>query len=136
DAYANADTAPVTVNVTDVAEDPVFGSPTGGGGWEFSISEMAHDSHTVGGIPVSDPQDDIMGITVYEGDIGNPSTWTETDAFFAWDHHGMATLLVNDEWQLDHESKPQWNLVLKAVDAYGNSGTVGVTVNLTDEVEW
>lgn len=48
----------------------------------------------------------------------------------------MATLLVNDEGQLDHESKPEWNLILKATDVYGNSGSTGVKVTLSDEVEW
>lgn len=137
DMMGNSDTVSVSVVVGDVAEDPVFGAPVAPATeWAFGISEMAHTYDTVGTLPVSDPQGDYIYITVYEGDIADPSTWSQSNAFFAYDDSGTATIQVNDEWELDHETTPEYDLILEADDMNGNTATVGVTVTLTDEIEW
>jgi len=82
------------------------------------------------------PQDDLCCIEVYEGDINDPMTWVLSDAFKATDVNGTATITVNNEWSLDHETKIVHNLILQAVDAQGNTATTGATITLTDEVEW
>jgi|GEM_PF-3393758 len=49
-------TVPVSVVVSDVDENPVFGAPVAPAtAFEFTISEMAHNDDVVGEIPVSDP---------------------------------------------------------------------------------
>ena len=137
DMMGNSATVPVSVVVSDVDENPVFGAPVAPAtAFEFTISEMAHNDDVVGGIPVSDPQDDLCCIEVYGGDINDPMTWVLSDAFKATDVNGTATITVNNEWSLDHETKIVHNLILQAVDAQGNTATTGATITLTDEVEW
>ncbi len=130
-------TVSVSVVVGDVDEDPVFGAPIAPAtAFEFTISEMAHNGDAVGGIPVSDPQDDLCWIEVYEGDINIPATWVLSNAFRAIDVNGTATIEIDNEGSLDHESQVDYNLILKAVDGLGNTATIGAKVTLTDEVEW
>lgn len=69
-------TTTVTINVTDVAEDPSFNAPPAPETeWFFIVSEMAPNGHVVGLIPVTDPQPNtFLTLDVYEGDITDQLT--------------------------------------------------------------
>jgi hypothetical protein len=149
DMMGHSATVSVSVVVGDVAEDPVFGA----GPFEFTISEMAHNDVVVGALGLTDPQDDLCSVTVYEfdpdngGSAADPTTWTQTDTFRVdLLAGGQSNLVVDNEWNLDFEAlvpngtanppPAELHLVLEAMDAMGNTGITEVTVTLTDEVEW
>ena len=59
-----------------------------------------------------------------------------SNTFNAYHGSGAAIIQVSNEFDLDHETKQQYQLILTANDMQGGSDPVGVTVDLTDEVEW
>jgi hypothetical protein len=125
----------LTLKILDVAEAPTFGTPPPGG-FTFTISEVALTGDSVGTVPVSDPQGDYVSLTVFEGDISDPTTWEQSSTFFAYDDGlGGAVIEVNDGMLLDYETTPTYDLILEASDMT-ESDTVAVTVNVTDEHDW
>lgn len=130
----NATTMGITVNVTDVAEAPVFSAPSGPK-WEFSVPEDAATGDTVPtpGLTVSDPQGDWVTLTLYEGDINDPSTWTTNYDFYAYEDLGEVVIEVSSG-TLDYETTPTYDLILEGMDME-NSTAIEVKINVTDVAE-
>lgn len=118
DMEGNSDLATVTVNVTDVAEDPIFNPTT----YTFSVAEDAAFGATVGALSATDPQNDISGYSITAGD---PSS------VFSVDSSGNLTV----QGSLDFETTATYTLTVQVQDMGGHSDTATVTVNVTDVAE-
>ena len=117
DAGGLSDTAAVTVNLTNVNEDPTASDAT------FSLAENSADGTVVGSVSASDPDaGDTLSYAITGGD---PSRGVRIDA-------ATGQITVADSAQLDFETTPVFNLTVTVTDAGGLSDTAAVTVNLTN----
>ncbi len=108
------DTALVTVNVTDLNENPVVTPAT------FELAENAATGTPVGVIQANDPENNDLTFSL-----------TGTTLFVINANSGQITVAPNAV--LDYETKPaSFNFTVQAKDTSGKPGTASVTVNLTD----
>lgn len=121
-------TMAVTINVTNVDEAPVLTATE----TTFSIPEDAqpYDVVTSTDITVSDPQGDWVTLTLYEGDISDPSTWMTSYDFYAYENLGSVVIEVSSG-SLDHEVKPVFDLILEAHDG-SYTDVLSITVDVGD----
>ena len=117
DSGGLADTAAVTVNLTDVNEAPNMNNQG------FVELENAPDGTIVATLGASDP------------DVGDTRTFTilsgnESGAFALNETSGKIT--VADSTQLDYETTPTFTLLVEVRDAGGLTDTATVTINLVD----
>jgi uncharacterized repeat protein (TIGR01451 family) len=114
DEGGNTDAANVTIDVTDVNENPTIAPQT------FTIPEDAANGATVGTVIAADPEDGTLTFSI---DAGTP---------FAINAN-TGVLTVADKSKLDFETKPQIKFKAKAQDngAPPKSGEGEITVNVT-----
>ena len=117
DAGGLSDTAAVTVNLTNVNEDPTASDAT------FSLAENSADGTVVGSVSASDP--DASDTLSYAITGGDPSGAFSIDA-------ATGQITVADSAQLDFETTPVFSLTVTVTDAGGLTDTAAVTVNLTN----
>ena len=114
DNKGGTDEIPVTINITDVNEAPVFSdtSPT-----NRSVSENLV-SGTVVGIPVSatDEDDDILEYSL---------SGTDADSFSVDSSSGQ----IRTSERLNYESRDTYSVIVTVDD--NNGGTVNITVNIS-----
>ena len=120
DAGGLTDEAAVTVNLTDVNEDPAASDAT------FALAENSADGAVVGSVSASDP--DAGDTLTYVITGGDPGGAFSIDA-------ATGEITVNDSAQLDFETTPIFNLTVTVTDAGGLTDTAAVTVNLTNANE-
>ena len=122
DAGGLTDTAAVTVNVTNVNEDPTVNSAS------FSIDEHSADGSAVGAITGSDPDaGDSLSYSIIAGnDQGLFSINSATGA-----------ITINNGIDLDFEVSPTHTLTIRVTDSGSPplSKTATVTINLNDVFE-
>ena len=117
DAGGLTDTAAVTVNLTNVNEDPSASDAT------FGLAENSANGTAVGSVSASDPDaGDTLSYAITGGDPGGA---------FAIDS-ATGEITVADSSQLDFETSPVFNLTVTVTDAGGLTDTAAVTVNVTD----
>ena len=117
DAGGLTDTAAVTVNLTNVNEDPAASDAS------FGLAENSANGTVVGSVSASDPDaGDTLSYAITGGD--------PTGAFAIDSATGEIT--VADSSQLDFEASPVFNLTVTVTDAGGLTDTAAVTVNLTN----
>ncbi len=108
--------ATVTINVTDVDENPVF-NPTS---YTFAVPENAAVGTVVGTVLATDPQNDICGYSVNFVGVGG------TLPFYA---DSMGNIILSES--LDFETTEEYALTAAAYDMQG-CGIASVTINVTD----
>ena len=108
-----SDTAQITINVTDINENPVVNDTT------FTISEAAANGTVVGTVTATDPE-------------GGALTFTRsgTTAFSINATTGQVT--VADNTQLDYETHPTMTFVVTVTDPGGKTDTATITVTLDE----
>ena len=117
DAGGLTDTAAVTVNLTNVNEDPTASDAA------FAVAESSADGTVVGSVSASDP--DASDTLSYAITGGDPSGAFSIDA-------ATGQITVADSAQLDFETTPVFSLTVTVTDAGGLTDTAAVTVNLTN----
>ena len=115
DLGGQSDTASVTVNVTDVNENPnVSDTPFNG------LSEMAPNGTVVGTVTATDPEND-------------PLTFTRTSGSAAFAINATTgQVTVANNTLLNFETQPSPTFVVTVSDGKGGSDTATITVNLVD----
>jgi VCBS repeat-containing protein len=112
-----ADTATVTVNLTDVNEAPTVDGAT------FNLAENSADGTSVGTVTAGDPDGgDTLTYSITGGNTGG--------AFGIDSATGEIT--VANSGALDYETIPSFNLTVEARDNGGLADTAGVAINLTN----
>ena len=108
-----SDTAQITINVTDINENPVVNDTT------FTISEASDTGANVGTVTATDPE-------------GGQLTFARsgTTAFSINAATGQVT--VADKNLLDYETNPTMTFVVTVTDPGGKTDTATITVNLTE----
>ncbi len=86
----------------------------------FSINENPQPDSRVGNIDITDNQSDPVSLSIVSGNIGN--------AFFVDDVR--AALLVSDNADIDFETTPVYNLLIRATDDQGLTAEANIIVNL------
>ena len=109
------DTATVTINLTDVAEAPVFSPDT----YTFSVAENAAFGTLVGAVAASDPEGDLLAFAIIAGNPGGE--------FFI----PVTTGEIKVNGGLDFETTSSYTLTVQ-VTANSQSDTATVTINVTD----
>jgi len=122
DSGGLTDTAAVTVNVTDVNEDPTVSSAS------FSIDEHSADGSAVGTLTASDP--DAGDSLTYSIIAGNDQGLFSIDS-------STGKITVNNGTDLDFEVDPTYTLTIRVADSGSPalSETATVTINLNDIFE-
>lgn len=106
------DTALVTVNVTNVNENPVVNAAT------FTIAESAANGTVVGTVTATDPEPGPLTFSL-----------SGSTAFAINANTGQIT--VADSNQIDFETDPSISFTVQAQDTGGKTGSATITVNLT-----
>ncbi len=107
------DTAQITINVTDVNENPVVNDTA------FSISEAAANGSNVGTVTATDPEGGALNFAR-----------SGTTAFNINSTTGQITVADNN--QLDYEADPSMTFVVTVTDPGGKTDNATITVNLTE----
>ena len=118
DGNGESNSINVTINVTDVGEKPVFAP----GGVTLTVAE-----NTASGTNIGDP------ITATDPDSGDTLTYSlqrgDADSFRIDANTGQ----VRTHAALDYETKDAYtDLVVRATDSTGLTGSTRVTINVTD----
>lgn len=113
DEGGSSDTAQITINVTDVNENPNVSDQS------FSISEAATNGTVVGTVAATDPE---SGALIFSR--------SGTTAFNINSSTGQVT--VADSTQLDYEADPSMTFVVTVTDPGGKTDNATITVNLTE----
>lgn len=118
-----ADTASVTVNLSDVNEVPTANNAS------FGIDENSSNGTALGTVSASDPDaGDTLDYTITGGNTGG--------AFAIDNATGLITVASSSA--LDYEATPTFILTVEAQDTGGLTDTASVTINLNDvnETPW
>ena len=107
------DTALITVDITNVNENPVVNPQS------FTISENAANGTNVGTVAASDPEGAALTLSI----VG-------ASPFAINGNTGLIT--VANSSQLDFETTPSINFTVSALDPGGKTGSGTMTVNLTN----
>jgi hypothetical protein len=114
-------TGQLTINVSDVNEEPVFaGTP-----FTFTVDENSSNGSVVGTIHATDPDNgQTVQYTITGGNVGNAFTLNPT----------TGVLTVAKSTMLDFETNPVFNLTIQAFDDGTLRRTIdsAVTINLRD----
>ena len=119
DGNGGTDSTPVTVNLTDVNEDPSFaGSPA-----TLEVAENSALGTNVG-----------AAITATDPDAGDTLTYSLSGTDAASFAIGSSTGQITTKTGVtcDYESKSRYSLTVEASDGSGVTASIAVTVNLTD----
>ena len=108
------DTALITVNLTNINENPTVAPAT------FTISEAAGNGTVVGTVTATDPENQTLSFSI----VG-------VSPFAINGSSGQLT--VADSSQLNYESDPSLEITVQALDPGGKSGSATITINLTEE---
>ena len=108
------DTALITVNLTNINENPTVTPAT------FTISEAAGNGTVVGTVAASDPENQTLTFSI----VGVSP--------FAI-NSGSGQITVADSSQLNYENDPSIDFTVQALDPGVKSGSATITVNLTEE---
>jgi|GEM_PF-2234808 len=118
DGQANSNLATVVVTVNPVNDPPVVTPAT------FMLSEDSPVGTVVGTVVASDIEDDELSFSIVSGNVSNA---------FAIDA-ASGELRVANAAALDFSSVPVFPLIVRAVDAGGQSGQAEVSIFLTEGV--
>jgi len=122
DGNGGTASTPVTVNLTDVNEDPAFAGSS-------ATREVAENS--AAGTNVGSP------ITATDPDAGDTLTYslsgTDAASFAIGSSTGQITTKTGVTY--DYEAKASYSLTVAASDGNGGTASIAVTVNLTDVAE-
>ena len=123
DGNGGTASTPVTVNLTDVNEDPVFAE---GASATREVAENSAAGTNVG-----------AAVTATDPDSGNTLTYslsgTDASSFSIGSTTGQITTKAGVTY--DYESKSSYSLTVGASDGNGGTASIAVTVNLTDVSE-
>ena len=111
-----SDVAYLRINISNVNEAPGFASD---GDYEFDVDENSADGTDVGTVTATDPESDTVTYSIT----------APNNAPFAI---GSSTGEITVSGSLDHETKDEYELTVKAADSNSNSSTVRVTVEVND----
>ena len=120
-AAGGSDTIPVTINVTNVNEAPVFPAETA----TRSVAENSPGGTRVGrAVRATDPDEgDTLTYTL----VGGQGLFTTGPS--------SGRIRVASGADLDHESATSHTVTVRATDSRGLYGTISVTINVTNVVE-
>lgn len=113
DEGGQEDTATITINVTDVNENPNVSDQ------QFSINENAANGAGVGTVVATDPD-------------GGALTFSRSGTTAFNINAGTGQVTVADSAQLDFEGDPSMTFVVTVTDNGGKTDTATITVNLND----
>lgn len=113
DEGGQQDTATITINVTDINENPNVSDQS------FTINENAANDSNVGTVVATDPESGALTFAR-----------SGTTAFNINPTSGQVT--VADSAQLDFETDPSMTFVVTVTDNGGKTDTATITVNLND----
>jgi D-alanyl-D-alanine carboxypeptidase len=113
------DTAQIVIKLININDNsPVFNDTI------FSIQENSPELTSVGTLSVDDPDGDILYYEISDGNINN--------TFSINKQQGLIRVANPDS--LDHESIPEFNLLIVAKELFGPHSDTGlVTINVTDD---
>ncbi|HOU39800.1 MAG TPA: cadherin domain-containing protein, partial [Promineifilum sp.] len=106
------DTALITINVTDLNENPVVTPAT------FTLAEDAANGAVVGKVDADDPEK-------------GPLTYSLSGTTIFAIHPNSGQITVANSALLDFETNPTITFSVQAMDEKGKSGSATITVNLT-----
>ena len=118
DAPNDSASIPVTINVTNVNEEPMFAEATA----DRSIEENSAEGTDVGApVTATDPD---AGDTLAYSLSGDDAMYFSID--------GMGQIMVGADAMLDYETKMSYMVTVTATDREDLTDTIEVTINVTD----
>ena len=128
DANGLSDTAPVTITLTNM-DDPGVNERPEALDASFSLPENSPNNTTVGTVSATDI--DAGDILTYSITAGNPDPDGDSNPAFVI-NSSTGIITVNDRDDIDFETTPTFNLIVKVTDASSATDSAAVRVDLVN----